>query len=81
MENFITLTESAEKWGISTRRLRTLCEQGRVEGAVKFGKYWAIPVDVRKPVDKRVKSGKYVKHPVKSAEEIQEEILDEIYVL
>ena len=29
------------------------------EGAVKFGRDWAIPVDAIKPEDKRVKSGEY----------------------
>ena len=25
MENYITLTEASERWGISERRIRTLC--------------------------------------------------------
>lgn len=43
MENYITLTEAANNMGISTRRLRTLCEDGRIDGAMKFGRNWAIP--------------------------------------
>ena len=31
----------------------------QIEGAVKFGRDWAIPVDATKPEDKRVKSGEY----------------------
>lgn len=64
MENYITLTEAATKMEISSRRLRTLCETGRIEGAVKFGRNWAVPVDASKPDDKRIKSGKYVKESV-----------------
>lgn len=61
MDNYISLTEAAERWGISTRRLRTLCEDGRIEGAGKLGRNWAIPVSAEKPHDNRVKSGKYIK--------------------
>ncbi len=32
-----------------------------IEGAIKFGNTWAIPKDAVKPVDKRIKSGKYIK--------------------
>ncbi len=61
MENFITLTEAAEKWDLSARRVRTLCSEGRINGASKLGRNWAIPVDAKKPADNRIKSGKYVK--------------------
>lgn len=61
MDNYISLTEAAEKWGISTRRLRTLCESGRIEGAGKLGRNWAIPIDAVKPKDERIKTGKYRK--------------------
>lgn len=61
MNDYMTLSEAAKLWGISTRRIRTLCTEGRIEGVVKFGKAWAIPVETKKPEDKRIKSGKYVK--------------------
>ena len=61
MEKYLTLSETADKWGISSRRVRTLCEQGRIKGAYKFGRNWAIPHDSEKPSDNRVKSGKYIK--------------------
>lgn len=61
MDNYITLTEAAERWGISSRRVRKLCEEGRIDGVTKFGRNWAIPVDVEKPTDQRIKSGKYIK--------------------
>ena len=51
---FMTTKEAAEKWNISERRIRQLLEDGRVEGAVKVGNNWNIPVDANKPVDKRV---------------------------
>lgn len=61
MDQYITLKEAAEKWGISERRIRILCTDGRIEGATKMGPMWVIPADSVKPDDKRVKSGKYKK--------------------
>lgn len=61
MVGYMKIQEAAEKWGISDRRINTLCLQGRIEGAVKFGTTWAIPKDTTKPKDERIKSGKYIK--------------------
>ena len=58
---YLTVKEIAEKWGISERRLQTRCKEGRVEGSKRFGRSWAIPEDAVKPVDRRIKSGKYMK--------------------
>ena len=61
MKGYLTIAEVSEKWGIKTRRINTLCLEGRIEGAVKFGNTWAIPEDAEKPKDERIKSGKYIK--------------------
>lgn len=58
---FMTVNQASELWGICNRRIVTLCNEGRIEGAMKFGKSWAIPRDAGKPIDNRVKSGKYIK--------------------
>ena len=58
---YMTIQEAAIKWGISSRRIQVLCAEGRLEGAVKFGRQWAIPADLEKPEDARIKNGKYVK--------------------
>ena len=58
---YMTIKEAAEKWGISERRIQTICNEGMVPGVIKFGHAWAIPKDAVKPVDKRIKSGKYIK--------------------
>jgi len=58
---YMTIQAAAAKWGISERRIQTLCTTGRLEGAQKFGRQWAIPADVEKPSDARIKSGRYVK--------------------
>ena len=62
MENYITLSEASIKWGISERRIRTLCAEGRIDGVTRFGKAWAIPENTPKPADNRIKSGKYMKN-------------------
>lgn len=58
---YLSVSQVAEKWGISQRRIRKLCEEGRISGAFKMGAYWSVPDDVDKPRDERVKSGKYIK--------------------
>lgn len=60
MQNMMTIKEAAEIWGISTRRIVKLCSEGRIPGAVKESK-WLIPADTMKPIDKRVKTGEFVK--------------------
>lgn len=60
---YMTIQVASEKWGISERRIQTLCTTGRLEGAQKFGRQWAIPADVEKPLDARIKSGRYIKDP------------------
>ncbi len=64
MHNYMTLKEASEKWGIGDRRINTLCLQGRIDGAVRFGREWAIPKNAKKPEDARIKSGKYIKRKV-----------------
>lgn len=58
---FLSIRQTAEKWGISGRRIQRLCAEERIPGAMKIGSYWAIPADAEKPKDERVKSGRYVK--------------------
>ncbi|MDT8978663.1 DNA-binding protein [Paenibacillus sp. chi10] len=55
--DYISIAETSIKWGISPRRVQTLCAQGRIIGATRFGKAWAIPKNTDKPADARVKSG------------------------
>lgn len=59
VKGYMTIAETAKKWRIGERRINTLCLEGRIKGAEKFGTAWAIPSDAEKPADKREKSGKY----------------------
>ena len=53
---FMTVKQASEKWGISDRRIRTLCSEGKISGAYREGRAWKIPVDAKKPADGRYKS-------------------------
>lgn len=50
---YMTTKEAVIKWNISERRIRKLLQDGRIEGAIKVGNTWNIPVDASKPIDKR----------------------------
>lgn len=62
MNGYLKIKEVAERWELSERRVNTLCLQGRIPGAIKFGTTWAIPEDAEKPKDNRITSGKYIKN-------------------
>lgn len=51
---YMTTSDAVQKWNISERRIRQLLTEGRIEGAVKIGGNWNIPVDATKPLDKRI---------------------------
>ena len=53
---YITVKQAAEKWGVSERRIRALCIQGKINGAYQEGHGWKIPADAAKPADGRYKS-------------------------
>ena len=52
---YISLKQASEQWNISERRIRRLIQENRVEGAIKIGNAWNIPIDTSKPMDKRYK--------------------------
>ena len=52
----MTVKEAAEKWGISDRRVRILCAEGKIPGAYQQGRAWKIPANAEKPADGRYKS-------------------------
>ena len=50
--DYITIKEASVKWNICVRRVTVLCNQNRIQGAVKKG-IWLIPKDAEKPADPR----------------------------
>ena len=59
INDYCTIKEAAEKWNLSERWVRSLCAQGKIEGAVQFGRAWAIPQYAERPEDGRVTTGEY----------------------
>lgn len=55
MKIAMTTNEASEKWGISQRRVRVLCRDGKIEGCIQKGKLWIIPENAEKPADGRIK--------------------------
>ena len=53
---YMTAKETAEKWGISDRRIRILCSEGKIPGAFQKGRGWKIPIDAEKPADGRYRA-------------------------
>ena len=53
---FMSVTQAAEKWGISDRRIRVLCSEDKIPGTYREGRVWKIPIDAQKPADGRYKS-------------------------
>ena len=52
---YMTVKEASKKWNITMRRIQVLCSEGRIEGAFRFSRVWAIPIDAR------IHTGKYIK--------------------
>lgn len=59
---YITIKEAASMWELSVRRIQTLCIEDKIAGAIRFGGVWAIPEGTKRPIDHRIKSGKYIKN-------------------
>ncbi len=53
---YMTVKDAAKKWGISDRRVRILCSEGKITGAYRQGRAWKIPTDAVKPMDGRYKT-------------------------
>ena len=49
----MTIEEAARQWNISERRVRLLCNTGRIVGAVMVNHSWQLPDGATKPEDKR----------------------------
>lgn len=52
-EGYQTVNQAAEGWGITPRRVRDFCANGRIAGAIQEGRNWKIPITAIKPLDRR----------------------------
>ena len=58
--NYIKVSQAAEKWGLSARRVRILCQENKIEGVIRRGNLYMIPENAQKPVDGRRKASRQV---------------------
>lgn len=59
INGYLEVSERAEKWNVTTRRVQIMCAGGRIPRAVKFGRSWAIPENRERPADGRITTGEY----------------------
>lgn len=52
--DYLSVKETASKFGLSERRVQKLCETQRIEGANMVSGVWLIPDNAKKPIDERV---------------------------
>ena len=59
IDGYMSIKEASTMWDVSSRRIQVYCSEGRIAGASKLGREWAIPSNAEKPEDKRVVTGQY----------------------
>ena len=55
---YLKVSEMAKRWGLSSRRVRVLCAEGKVEGVIRKGNLYLIPENASKPADGRATRSK-----------------------
>lgn len=58
LKDYIKIEEAARQWNVSTRRVQSLCADGRIPGAMRLGRDWMIPKNAPRPADGRTKAAK-----------------------
>lgn len=53
MKGYISIREASYQWDVSEHRVNQYVLQGRLPGAERFGRLWAIFADAEKPTDPR----------------------------
>lgn len=49
MNGYMTVQETAERWGVTSRQVQVLCKDNRISGATKLSRIWIIPESAEKP--------------------------------
>ena len=55
---YVTPKDKAEEWSLTQRRVEILCAGGRIPGAYRLGRVWAVPKNAAKPEDGRTRKAK-----------------------
>lgn len=50
---YVSVQDTANKWGLSTKMVSLLCRENRIAGVEKISGVWIIPDDAQKPYDER----------------------------
>lgn len=58
MINYLTVKETGEIWGVTGRMVTMYCNAGKIDGVLKKGNLWLVPIDAKKPVDGRTIAAK-----------------------
>jgi len=64
---YMTVSETAAKWGVSERWVHKYVKDGRVKGATRFGTAWMIPASSEKPGDLRSEKSKSAPYSLQAA--------------
>ena len=74
--DYMKVSEAAKKWELSARRVRILCQENRIEGVIRKGNLYMIPIDAKKPEDARRKgrSQKTLKNLLKNIDDNLEKL-------
>ena len=56
--DYITVRQTADKWGVSMRWVQKLIKDGRIRDTIRPGQEWLIHKDTVKPADKRIINGR-----------------------
>ena len=56
--SYLKVSEIAQKWNMSRRRVQDLCRLNQIPGAQRWGRDWMIPENAVRPPDGRSKVGK-----------------------
>ena len=49
MKGYLSVQQTADKWGVSVRWVNQYILEGRISGCERFGRVWAVPEDAVKP--------------------------------
>ena len=55
MNGYITVQETAEKWGVTPRQVQILCKTNRIPGATRLSRIWISPESAEKPTNEKRK--------------------------
>jgi hypothetical protein len=56
--DLMTVSEAAKIWGLTKRRVQSMCEMGQIKNAQRLGNMWVFPKTTKRPLDVRTKAAK-----------------------